>query len=113
MSVAVLGQQLSLTNQYHINPFSLSPAFAGHNNNTEIFLDYRNSWGGIDGAPEVSNMNINGKLMENMGIGGTIINDRIGIFRTVNASLAYAYQYKLAQDRALRFGLGSWDFQNR
>ena len=57
----VNAQQIPLDNQYHINPFSLSPAFAGHNNNFEMFLDYRNRWGGIEGAPKVSNLNMNVK----------------------------------------------------
>lgn len=105
-SIPLFGQQLPLNNQYHINPFSLSPALAGHNNNIEVFMNYRNSWAGVDGAPEVSNININSKLIDNMGVGGSITNDKIGVFRNFNASLAYSYQYKLAQDKALRFGLG-------
>ena len=54
------GQQLPLSNQYLVNPFSISPSFAGHNQNYEAFIDYRQNWASIDGAANTKIINVNG-----------------------------------------------------
>ena len=106
------GQQLPLNDQYLINKFSLSPAYAGANDNYETFMSFRRDWTGIQGAPETKGININGALAKNMGIGGTITNEQIGIFKNLSASLAYAYNLKLSSVQSLRIGLSGGFLDN-
>ena len=60
-------QQTALGNQYLINDFSLSPAFAGANDNVEALMSYRKDWTGITGSPESRLININGALPDLLG----------------------------------------------
>jgi len=106
------GQQLPISDQAYINLYDLSPAYSGHNNNFETFISYRKSWLGIEGAPEVKKMSINGRLADNMGIGGTIVSDEIGIFRSNTALLSYAYKVNFPGDKLLSFGLDAGIFEN-
>jgi len=108
-------QQVPLGNQYLINGFSLSPAYAGASDNVETLISYRRDWAGISGAPESRLININGalpnllgflpKVPSNMGLGATILSEQAGIFRSTSASLSYAYQIKIAAIQSVRLGL--------
>jgi type IX secretion system PorP/SprF family membrane protein len=104
--VSVLqAQQIPLNNQYLINNFSLSPAFAGENGSFEVFMLYRNNWVGIPNSPRLKTLNFNGGITKNMGIGGTVSNEQAGIFNAISASLAYSYNVNLTNRQAIRFGL--------
>ena len=108
-------QQIPISNQYLVNGFSLSPAYAGANENVEAFMSFRKDWTGISGSPESRMININGALPKvlsflpnlpgNMGIGATIMTEQTGIFRTTAASLSYAYKVKIADIQSIRFGV--------
>ena len=113
----VMAQQLPLGNQYLLNGFSLSPAYAGANDNIEALLSYRKDWSGVSGSPESRLININGALPEilgfipglpnNMGIGAAILSEEAGIFRTTGMSLSYAYKIKIAALQSIRLGLSA------
>lgn len=106
------GQQISLNNQYLVNKYSLSPAYAGSNGNFESFVAYRKDWLSVEGAPESRGINVNGGIFNNMGVGGTIISDQIGIFRTFSTSLSYAYHLKIATVQSLSFGISAGLLEN-
>ena len=54
ISCQVYPQQVPFFKQYMVNRFSLSPAFAGFNQNYEIFATYQNDMAGIDNSPKSS-----------------------------------------------------------
>lgn len=99
-------QQLPLNNQYIVNKFSLSPAYAGAGDALEVFGSFRNDWAGISGAPETKTISANGMVCKNMGLGGTIGTYQAGIFKNNSASLSYAYHLQLGGSQWLSFGLG-------
>ena len=105
-------QQLPIDNQYLINAFSLSPAYAGYNSSIETFILHRQNWIGIEGAPKTSSFNLNGSITENMGLGGSISSDKIGVFKNFSSSLAYAYRLKFNDNRFLSFGLAAGFFES-
>ena len=106
-------QQLPLSNQYTLNKFSLSPAYAGTGEGFEIFGTYRNEWMNIPGAPESKIISANGIICKNMGLGGTISSQQAGIFEDLSASVSYAYHVKLSGDHKLSFGLGIGMLESR
>lgn len=99
-------QQLPMTNQYTLNKFALSPAYAGTSDGFEVFGSYRDEWSGIQGAPESKMVSANGIFCKNMGLGGTLSSRQAGIFQDIAASVSYAYHLKLSEASALSFGLG-------
>ncbi len=108
----LIAQQIPIFNQYLINKYSLSPAYAGYNNNFETFITYRQNWLGISGAPESKIININGPFAKNACFGASIIADKIGIFRSYSASVNYAYHLPLNETQQLSFGLAAELFEN-
>ena len=108
-----IAQQIPLSEQYFINKYAFSPAMAGHNNNVEGFLSYRKSWTGVAGSPETKMFNMNGRIFENMGLGGSLISDQIGIFRTLSAQASYAYRLKLGGTQNLNFGVNAGVLESR
>ena len=99
-------QQLPLSNQFTLNKFSISPAYAGANEGFEVFGTFRNEWMNIPGAPETRTISADGSCHGNMGFGGTISSQTAGIFENLSASASYAYHLKLGADQKLSFGLG-------
>ncbi len=99
-------QQLPLSNQYTINKFSLSSAYAGTGEAFEIFSSYRNEWANIPSAPESKTISANGMICKNMGLGGTLSSQKAGIFENLSASASYAYHLKFSGAHKLSFGLG-------
>ncbi len=102
----VAAQQLSLSNQYVVNKFSISPAYAGAGDRLEVFGTYRRDWMGISAAPETKTISANGIIHKNMGLGGTVTSLQAGIFTTLSASLNYAYHIHLSKTNLLSFGIG-------
>lgn len=105
MANGLFAQQLPLTNQYTINRFSLSPAYAGTGESFQVFGTYRNEWVGIAGAPQTKIITADGLICNNMGLGGSISSVEAGIFRNQSASFTYAYHAKLGSTQTLSFGL--------
>ena len=105
-------QQIPINNQYLINKFSLSPAYAGYNENLEAFISYRKNWVGVTGAPRSLVFNINGAVNEKMGLGGTVINEQVGIFSTFSALVCYAYHLKLSGKSSLSIGVDAGLFDS-
>ena len=102
----MLAQQLPLSNQYTINKFSLSPAYAGTADGFEIFGAYRNEWVNIPGAPQTKIISANGMICKNMGLGGSVSSHQAGIFQNLSTSVSYAYHAKLSGKHTLSFGVG-------
>jgi len=98
-------QQFHLNNQFLVNEFSISPAFAGSEPGFSTFAMYRQDWIGFDGAPEVKMFSASGRINEKMGIGATITSDNMGIFRNFSANLAYAYHLQVATNHWFSFAL--------
>lgn len=107
LSGTVRSQQFPLTSQYLINPYSLSPAFAGHTSNYEAFMGYQRNWLGIAGAPEFRQFNLNGPIGSQMGVGGSLDDDRVGIFRRISLNLGYAYHLQVAEGTMISFGVNA------
>ena len=115
-------QQTALGNQYLINDFSLSPAFAGANDNIEALMSYRKDWTGITGSPESRFININGALPDllgflpvaprEIGIGATVYTQEAGIFRTTGFSATFSYKFKVAAVQSVRLGLSMGIMEN-
>jgi type IX secretion system PorP/SprF family membrane protein len=107
MGGSLTAQQLPMNNQYLVNKFSLSDAYAGYNGNVELWVGSRQMWSGIDGAPSSKIIKASMPFSKNSGFGGTVSSDQVGIFNTFTASGTYAYHLPLGEKRSLSFGLSA------
>jgi type IX secretion system PorP/SprF family membrane protein len=126
----VYGQQFPFMEGYSVNPFSLSPAYAGIHNNKTLFMDYRSDWTGLDGGPTTYQLSYNDKFAEkkklggafiydqsdiyknNVGLGVRFIYDKTDIFKQTLLLGTYTYEVRIAQRHLVNFGLSAGFFRN-
>jgi len=106
-------QQLPIDNQYMVNKFAWSPAFAGMNENIEAFVGYRHNWVGIQGAPVSKMFNINGPLTKGSGFGLAIVSENTGNFNHFHADLSFAYHVELSNYSSISFALSGKVYRNQ
>lgn len=78
--------------QYMNNELSFNPAYAGTKKYLLANFVYRSQWSNFEGAPSTSYLSLNGPFQgKNVGLGGMVYRERIGIQEDLSASLAYDY----------------------
>lgn len=98
-------QQDPLYNQYLFNQAIINPAYAGINDIFSATLISRNQWAGLEGAPQTNTVNVHSSFFRNrIGVGLTLLNDRLGVNSNDEVSLAYAYKVQFRRS-VLAFGL--------
>ena len=107
----VFGQQFPFMEGYSVNPFSLSPAFAGIHNGKTLFIDYRSDWTGMDGGPKTYQLSYNDKIGK-VGFGGRFIYDKTDIFQQTLILGTYTYEVNIAREHLISFGLSVGFFRN-
>jgi len=106
------GQQLPLSENYFIDTYSLSSAYAGSGSEHLLFASYRRDWSGLGEGPKTIRLSYNDKLAANAGFGAKMILDKIGIFESIFAMGSYSYKVKITESSRLLFGLSAGLHQN-
>lgn len=106
VAVASIAQQTPQSNVYSYNRFSINPAYSGASGCTEINFSHLNQWVKIEGAPLTSYLGVNTRLGKNIGIGGQVLVDKIGMINQVTGMGALSYGLNFNQFHTLRIGLG-------
>lgn len=92
--------------QYMYNTMAVNPAYAGSAGTLEAALLYRSQWVGISGAPETQSFSIQAPLSnEKIGLGLSIVNDKIGPSDELYLDGNFAYSLPLGYEKRLAFGL--------
>jgi len=96
-------QQDAQFTQYMYNTININPAYAGSRGVMSIFGLHRTQWVGLDGAPTTNTFSLNTPISNsNLGIGLSLVNDRIGptTDNTISGDISYTIQmneaYKLS-----------------
>jgi type IX secretion system PorP/SprF family membrane protein len=88
-----LAQQEAMYTHYAFNTLSINPAYAGSREALTITALHRSQWVGFKGAPTSQTINIHAPIGEDMGVGLSVMRDKLG---PVNATSIFAdYAYKL------------------
>ncbi|PCI35779.1 MAG: hypothetical protein COB60_01310 [Flavobacteriaceae bacterium] len=99
-------QQDAQFTQYMHNTISVNPAYAGSNVGTSLFLLNRSQWIGLDGAPVTVNVSMHAPLNNsNVGLGLSIINDKIGPSEESAIAIDFSYTLLMSETYKLAFGL--------
>ncbi len=100
-------QQEILQSQYMFNGLFINPAYAGSHSFAEATALHRSQWVGFDGAPRTQTFGIEGPLKDKfMGLGLTVINDRIGDTRQTEVFANWAYHLLLDDQGRTRVSFG-------
>jgi type IX secretion system PorP/SprF family membrane protein len=99
-------QQDAQFTQYMYNTININPAYAGSREAMSVFILHRAQWVGLDGAPTTTTASINTPINEsNVGIGVSVINDRIGPTIENNLAVDFSYTIPVSDEYKLSFGL--------
>lgn len=99
-------QQDAQFTQYMYNTISINPAYAGSRGALSVFGLYRTQWVGLDGAPETSSFSVNSPINNsNLGIGVSVVNDKIGPTNENTFSVDLSYTIQTSADFKLSFGI--------
>lgn len=103
----VYAQQDAQYTQYMYNTMSVNPAYAGSRDGLSALLLYRTQWVGLDGAPDTGTFNIHSPIDENnkIGLGLSIINDRIGPTQETYVDADFSYTINVSDEGRLALGL--------
>jgi type IX secretion system PorP/SprF family membrane protein len=106
LSINSFGQQRVQFTQYMFNGLVINPAYAGADDALSLTFIQRSQWAGVENAPETqtfSGHTLFGK--RRIGVGLTLINDKIGVHQNLNALTTYAYHLQVAEKSVLSMGL--------
>lgn len=106
LSVVSNAQQDSQFTQYMYNTINVNPAYAGSREAMSIFALHRTQWVGLDGAPVTNTLSLHTPINEtNVGIGISIINDKIGPSDESSIAVDFSYSIKTSEKYKLSFGI--------
>ena len=91
--------------QYMYNMNVINPAYAGSKENLSFGLLYRKQWIEIEDAPTTFSFSGSAPIGKNVGLGLSIISDKIGPVQENNVYGDFSYTLNLGGERRLALGL--------
>lgn len=92
---------------YNFNMNIINPAFAGTKESPELNLVYRSQYLGIDDSPRTVSMAYSRGIGNNLGLGVSVINDRVFILDQTDLAIDISYKLKISEATNLYFGIKS------
>ncbi len=107
------GQQDPHYTQYMYNMHILNPAYAGSEGTLNLRFLGRTQWVGLDGSPKTFTAAINAPVGKRVGLGLSVIADKIGPAKEQNIYADFSYTLPVSEEGRLAFGLkGGFTFLN-
>ena len=101
-----VAQQDPMYTQYMYNTLSVNPAYAGSRDALSLTGLIREQWVGIDGAPSTQSLTMHSPIYsDNMGLGLSVINDKVGPIHQTMLFADYSYSIQTTDNAKLAFGL--------
>ena len=104
-TITAKSQQNPQYTQYVYNMNVINPAYAGSLDALNLNFLARTQWVGIDGAPETLTLGAHTPLKKNLGLGLSVIVDKLGPVQEQNIYADVSYTLNLKNNRKLAFGL--------
>lgn len=90
---------------YNFNMNIINPAFAGIKDSPELNLVYRSQYLGIDDAPRTISMAYSKPMGKNIGLGISVINDRVFVLEETDIAIDISYKLQVGEKTNLYFGI--------
>jgi type IX secretion system PorP/SprF family membrane protein len=104
--LALFAQQDPQFTHYMYNTLSVNPGYAGSRGVLNVSALHRQQWIGLDGAPTTQTIFIHSPLKNRkMGLGFSVVNDRIGPLNQTFFYGDYSYTVRLTELLKLSFGV--------
>lgn len=102
---SIYSQQDAQYTQYMYNMIVINPAYAGSEGTLSLAFLGRSQWVGIDGSPKTFTASINSPIGKNVGLGFSMIADKIGPLSEQNIYADFSYTFQLSEKSNLALGL--------
>lgn len=107
-SLTANAQQDPMYTHYMYNTLSVNPAYAGSRDALTVTALHRSQWVDFKGAPVTQTLTMHGPVRDrNIGLGFTMLNDKIGASNNTALFGDFAYRLKLSEKSKLAFGLST------
>ena len=111
-ALAAQAQQDPMFTNYMFNSLIFNPAYAGSRDHAVINLLHRTQWWGIDGAPTTQSISMHTPMKnDRVGVGFSLVNDKIGPTNSLDANVSYAYRIPVGKGKlsvGLQGGITNW-----
>lgn len=104
-TTSISAQQDTNHSFYRYSMNLINPAFVGVNNETNLGVNIRSQWSGIQGAPETQSFLFGRPVGNNVGLGLSIINDKTFIENQTSIAIDFSYRLKVSDNHDFYFGL--------
>lgn len=105
-SINLFSQQEGMFTQYMINPSFFNPAYTVTKISPSIFIQQRQQWDNLEGSPKTDFFSYqHPSLLENLGFGLNVVNDKLGPVNEFNASVDFSTQVSIDDKWNTSFGL--------
>ena len=105
-SLTGFAQQDAMYTHYMFNTLSVNPAYAGTRDALTVTGLHRSQWVGFDGAPRTQTLTVHSPILnKNMGVGLSLVNDRIGPTKMTAVYVDFAYRIQVTDKAKLSIGL--------
>jgi type IX secretion system PorP/SprF family membrane protein len=91
--------------QYMYNLSLINPAYTGSKDGLSLGALYRKQWVNIEGAPNTLTFFAHSPVKKNVGLGLSVVNDRLGPVEETNVYGDFSYTLNLNEDQKLAFGI--------
>ncbi|HUH51754.1 MAG TPA: type IX secretion system membrane protein PorP/SprF [Flavobacterium sp.] len=91
--------------QYMYNMNVMNPAYAGSKENLAVGLLYRAQWVELEDAPRTATLSVHSPVGKNVGLGLSVVSDKIGPVEENNAYADFSYTLNLGGEHRLAFGI--------
>lgn len=99
-------QQKVQFTQYMFNGLIINPAYAGADEALNLTFIQRKQWANIESSPSTQSLSAHTLFRKkHLGLGLTIINDKIGVHKNLSILTNYAYHLQVSKDAYLSMGL--------
>jgi len=99
-SLFSMAQQAAQTGLYNFNPLQFNPAYAGSRQCINATLVHRSQWVGLADAPRTQFLSVHAPIeTKKLGVGVTVMNDKVGVRSNVSALMNLAYHLKFKKSQ--------------
>jgi type IX secretion system PorP/SprF family membrane protein len=107
-SLTLNAQQAPMYTHYMYNTLSINPAYAGSRDAITLTALHRSQWVGFSGAPMIQTLTLHAPLRnQHIGLGLSVINDKIGPTNNTSVFADFAYIMKLNEKTKLALGVSA------
>ena len=109
----LFAQQEPSYSLYRYNMNVVNPAYVGANGQTELTFNFNSQLLNLPDSPETQSISFSKPINDKIGIGFSIVNDQVDIFKETDFAIDFSYKVQVSEKSNLFLGLkaGGYTFK--